>query len=304
MADEQEVQQQEQQEPDFESMSLEQLREHAIAEGVLERPRDAQGRFVSTKEEEPAPEVVAPPAPPQVFRREIDLGDGSGKQVFEAESMDALLDKLTDAQTHATRKIRELSQQKKEEPPPPPPAPETAELTEDQRWLISQEFLTDPDKAFDKLVELRLLPKLAPKLAKIEAIERQEQAEVASNKFVETHPEYHATPKNGEKLVRYLNTWKMDATVENLEKAFQELNESGLLEAKPAPAAENGNPEPDTERIARPGETIRSTHKVASGLSARRSTPPPPPGPTEDELYKLPLEELHRLALNAALNRE
>jgi hypothetical protein len=285
--------------PEFdpETVPLEQLREAALAE---DRPRDAQGRFLSTKEPEPEPEPQ-----PQVFRREIDLGDGSGKQVFEAESMEALLDKLTDAQTHATRKIRELSQQKKEEPAPPPPAPPVpSEFSEDEKWLLSQEFLTDPDKAFDKLVEKRLLPKLQPKLEKIEAIEKQEQAEIASNKFVEAHPDYYATPKNGEKLVRYLNTWKMDATVENLEKAFQELSEGGLLEAKPVPAAENGDPEPEAERIARPGETIRSTHKVASGLSARRSVPPPPPGPTEDELYKLPIDELYQRALRAAHNRE
>jgi hypothetical protein len=301
MADEQEVQQQqEQQEPDFENMSLEQLREHAMAEGVLERPRDEKGRFVSAKEEEP---VVEPPAPPQVFRREIDLGDGSGKQVFEAESMEALIDKLADAQMHATRKIRELAQQTRKEEPAPP-AQKEPEISDDDRWLASQDILTDPYTGVKKVYEKVIAPDLQKKFEKFEMFLRQQDAEAESNKFVETHPDYYATPKNGEKLVRYLNTWKMDATVENLEKAFQELNESGLLEAKPAPAAENGNPEPEAERIARPGETIRSTHKVASGLSARRSTPPPPQGPTEDELYKLPLEELHRLALNAALNRE
>jgi hypothetical protein len=80
------------------------------------------------------------------------------------------------------------------------------------------------------------------------------------------------------------------------------LNESGLLEAKPAPAAENGNPEPDTERIARPGETIRSTHKVASGLSARRSVPAPvSQGPTEDEIKKMSIEESRALAMRAIL---
>jgi hypothetical protein len=300
MADEQEVQQQEQQEPDFDNMSLEQLREHAMAEGVLERPRDEKGRFVSAKEEEP---VVEPPASPQVFRREIDLGDGSGKQVFEAESMDALLDKLTDAQTHATRKIRELSQQtKKEDPPPAPPPP--VELSEDEKWIISQELMTDPGSAIRKLYKTYIEPEIAPKLKKIESIEQKELADAAAIKFVEAQSKYYPTQKNGEKLVRYLNTWKLDATVENFEKAFQELNESGLLEAKPVPAAENGEPEPDAERIARPGETLRSTHKVASGLSARRSVAPPPPGPTEDELYKLPIDELYQRALRAAHNRE
>src|ERR1700743_2577476 len=41
------------------------------------------------------------------FQREIDLGDGSGKQVFKADSAEELLDKLTEAQKNATIKIRE-----------------------------------------------------------------------------------------------------------------------------------------------------------------------------------------------------
>jgi hypothetical protein len=204
---------------------------------------------------------------------------------------------------HATRKIRELSHAPKKEEPAP--APTTSEMTEDERWLISQEFLTDPDKAFDKLVERRLLPKLQPQLEKIKAIERQEQAEVASNEFVGSHPDYYATPKNGEKLVRYLNTWKMDATVENLEKAFQDLSESGLLEPKPAPNAENATEETVDQRIAKPGEVVRSVRKVASGLSARRSVSAPiSQGPTEEELSKLSLEQLRDLAYRAVLSPE
>jgi hypothetical protein len=291
--------------------TLDQLRDMAIAEAQVEpaapaapaaeseRPRDESGRFVAAAPAVPEPE---PEPEPEVFRREIDLGDGSGKQVFEGASWEELADKLANAQMHATRKIRELSQPKKEEPVP---SPATVEMTEDERWLISQEFLTDPDKAFDKLVEKRLLPKLQPQLEKIKAIERQEQAEVASNEFVSSHPDYYATPKNGEKLVRYLNTWKMDATVENLEKAFQDLSESGLLEPKPAPNAENVTEETVDQRIAKPGEVVRSVRKVASGLSARRSVPAPvPQGPTEEELSKLSLEQLRDLAYRAVLSPE
>jgi hypothetical protein len=278
---------------DLETIDMDKLREMAQATKE-ELPRDENGRFVA-KEPEPEPEPQPEPEP-EVFRREIDLGDGSGKQVFEGASWEELADKLANAQLHATRKIRELSHAPKKEEPAP--APTASEMTEDERWLISQEFLTDPDKAFDKLVERRLLPKLQPQLEKIKAIERQEQAEVASNEFVGSHPDYYATPKNGEKLVRYLNTWKMDATVENLEKAYQELNESGLLEAKPEVVA-NTDAESDT-RIAN-SDTVRPVRKVASGLSGKRSAPAlVPQGPTEEELYEMPLEKLRELAIKTS----
>ena len=47
---------------------------------------------------------------PQTFRREIDLGDGSGKQVFEGATEAELSDKLATAQMHASKKIREQAQ--------------------------------------------------------------------------------------------------------------------------------------------------------------------------------------------------
>lgn len=46
-----------------------------------------------------------------VIRREIDLGDGSGKQVFEGATEAELNDKLATAQEHGTRKIREQAQE-------------------------------------------------------------------------------------------------------------------------------------------------------------------------------------------------
>jgi hypothetical protein len=59
------------------------------------------------------------------------------------------------------------------------------------------------------------------------------------------------------------------------------------------------------QRIAKPGEVVRSVRKVASGLSARRSVPAPvPQGPTEEELSKLSLEQLRDLAYRAVLSPE
>src|SRR6266704_5157746 len=138
-------------EEQLENMSLEQLRELALSSGATlqalpaappaepakptEAPRDAQGRFTSP--EPPAPVTEAEPVEdePVLYRREIDLGDGSGTQVFEGETLEELVDKLADAQKHATRKIRDLNRQAKEVAAPPAPKP----LTPDEEYLVSQQ---------------------------------------------------------------------------------------------------------------------------------------------------------------------
>jgi 16S rRNA G966 N2-methylase RsmD len=43
------------------------------------------------------------------YQKRIDLQDGSGVQVFEAESPEQLVDILVESQRHATKKIREQS---------------------------------------------------------------------------------------------------------------------------------------------------------------------------------------------------
>src|SRR5437868_2462551 len=78
------------------------------------------------------------PNEPQVFSRTIDLGDGSGVQVFEAPTLEELVDKLAKAQENATRKIRELAAKVKIEP-----APETkSKLSPDEEFVLGQEMLS------------------------------------------------------------------------------------------------------------------------------------------------------------------
>jgi hypothetical protein len=91
--------------------------------GEVVQPRDEQGRFVSAQAEpvveaqaDPVVDDVQPdPVEPVTVEREIDLGDGSGIQVFrgtgatEVEAYAALADEFAKAQANATKKIRELS---------------------------------------------------------------------------------------------------------------------------------------------------------------------------------------------------
>lgn len=256
-----------------------------------ERPRDDKGRFVAKEEPEQVDEVV--------YRREIDLGDGSGKQVFEAASMEELIDKLADAQTHATRKIRELAQSTKAAPKEEKVEP----LTEEQRWLLSQELISDPLTTFEKLVEKSFgrKPKdIQEKLARVEQIERAQREDEAAKEWMKNHPEYHATPKNGERFARYFQLYNLDTTnVENIQKAFEDLSQSGLLESKPeeksttASATKQGQSE--ERRIdATPSRTVVVQRRAASGLSAKRSAVAAPE-PTTEDLYNMPYDQFLKL---------
>jgi len=275
---------------DPETATLEELRAVALQEEnavVDEQPRDDKGRFVPKDEEPPAPTT---------FRREIDLGDGGGVQVFEGDSMEALLDKLTDAQRNATRKIRELSAQKQ-----PDPAPEPT-FSDDEEWVLGQELLTKPSEAFGKLFERMVgkpLDAFKSDMARLNAFERAQAEYQASTNFVQKHPEFHQTPANGERMERYLEVYKLPPTVENLEKAFQELSKSGLLEAKPEVPPSDGSGAPTTEpaRIVPSADDVPPARRAASGLSARRNAPVNrSTEPTEEEAENMPLEKLRELA--------
>lgn len=271
--------------------------------------------FSAAHEEEPTPEEtpVTPTPEKKVFRQEIDLGDGSGKQVFEAESMEGLVDALAQAQTHATRKIRELSRDKKVETAASK-EPEQ-ELTADEEWLLSQELLNHPSKTQKKLIEGLFgmsIEDVKSKFARIDENDMAQRAADATEQFLTKHADdYHRCPENQAKIVAYMDTFKLGPSVESLEKAFNDLNKSGLLMGKPVEAPEVvEGAESDTadhqepSRIAKTVATpvAQPQRRVGSGISTKgRSTIAPVRSqPTEQDLYDMPLEKLEQLA-NAEL---
>lgn len=283
-----------------EDMTDEQLLE-AIAqeEAAAGQPRDEQGRFVAQPQPEPEGEAEPeqepePEAPrPEWFVREIDLGDGSGKQVFKGRSLEELADRLAEAQANATRKIRELSQVQKR----------TAQEEADNEFVLQQELLNKPSatlrRQFEEMVGMPI-DSFKTKLQKVEAFERAQTAEEASREFVQAHADYYASPGNGKRMSAYLNRMGLEWTVENMEKAYEELQADGLLAPKPA--------DPDDQPIApTPAQAPRSVapaaaRRAASGLSARRSVPVVPKTQhTEEELYKMPMEELEALAMKSSM---
>jgi hypothetical protein len=250
--------------------------------------RDDKGRFVKAEADTEEQEEV-------VYQRKIDLGDGSGVQVFEGSSLEELVDKLAKAQEHASRKIRELSVAKKEAIQA---VEESDELTDDEKFILSQQILKDPAKVIETFVERTINKRIAPKLKEVDEIQRVQRETRASEEFVQNTPDYYTSPKNGKRLLKWLETEGKEATVENLQAAFADLNESGLLETKPA---EKQDAESETEkpgaRIVRQVETSVIKRKVVGGLPAKRQAQveTKSPEPTEEDLRKMPMDQLRQL---------
>jgi hypothetical protein len=250
-----------------------------------EQPRDASGKFVvATPVADPAPVVEAP----KVFRSTIDIGDGAGLQVFEADSEAGLRGKLEQALWHANKKIREDNKRAKEAP-----VTEISSLSPDEEYVLAQTLMTNPSKVIRTEIERQFgMPvedvKTALAAHKQAEISRQNDAVAAA--WATSTPDYYADDSNGKKMVAYINKFYAgQATAENLTAAFQDLNSSGLLKAKPV-AAPPADPAPAPAAPAPPA-------RRSSGISSLPTVPPPVSSePSTEELYNMPLEKLAALA--------
>lgn len=243
-------------------------------------------------------------APPekQKFRRVIDLGDGSGVQVFEAESLEELVDKLTEAQTHATRKIREQNQQLKSIKPAElpkntePPKPQPRKLSEEEIRGIADEMTVNPQSAFDKLFEAVVgasPTEIANTITKVNDIVASLEARNAAELFVLDHPDdYLPTLKNYRSMQDFLDENNLAVTKETLEYAFQQLKAQGKLDM-PKPE-EKVSEEP---RIEAPQVEPQKTSTPPHSLSDRDSVKQPPAdlGDIAEKIWTLPAKEARTL---------
>lgn len=253
--------------PDLENMPLEELAALANAqpevveevEPAVEQPRNPDGTFA-------APVAAEPVVVPTTFSRTIDLGDGSGKQVFTADSLEALVDKLTDAQTHATRKIKELNGIVKAAPAPAAPKVRTP----DEEYLLGQRLSTEPTKAMRELLEQEFgmpFEEIKKSTAQARQIATERVEEANAKVWVDAHPDYNPIPENGRKIRNYINRFLTGGlTQENMEQAYNDLNSEGLLKARTAEAA-----------VVEPVPAVVAPKKRASSLSSRISTVVAPP---------------------------
>lgn len=247
---------------------------------------------------EPAPKGSDNAASGKVTRT-VDLGDGSGTQVFSADTADELLDILTTAQFNATKKIREQQfELKKAERAKPERSSTVAshepkQLTADELFAIANEIQRNPDAAFDKILKAKT-NMTGEELGKFVNDIKQERAVAAADvTFLQNHQEdWVPSVPNAARMQKFLTDEKLPYTAANLEYAFQELKEGGLLDL-----SSEANPAGDGKVKVQPHERRKpmSTGLRNSQSSARTAPTDEKPGAiTESEveqLYKLPQDE-------------
>src|SRR5581483_2351709 len=268
------------------------------------QPRDESGRFVAAEDDEPETFVA---------RREVDLQDGSGVQVYEATgesreaALEALADKIADAQVHATKKIRQQEAELKDfrarsaEPPKP------KEISEDEEYTYSQELQKKPlatlRKMWKELTGYEVEDFVTAKQA-ADAVVVAQRSNEAVNTFIATHPDYEdqgeAGNKNGALIRMKLAELRLSVTSENLSKAYSQLKQSGLLHLKSEEANADATKETkEPQRIVEPKvETAQTRTKKTSTISthSRVTNAPVNVGPSEDEADKMSLDQIRDLA--------
>jgi hypothetical protein len=289
-----------------------------------EQPRGADGKFVKKEDAEPPaneppeppenePPANEPPEPPAneppepeeeveyLDTQRIDLGDGSGVQVFvgrgasELEAAKDLNKQLVQAQENATRKIREQAQQIAD-------AKKTdTQAAADQDFVDSEEYKKDPRGYLTRKIRDGVSTAIAEQRA---SEQRHLQAQFD---FVALHPEYVTDKVNAGRLEHEFHRLYPDATeftVTGLDKAFESLQRDGLLKLKEPEASEPTNNEPPTkveeppriEEPTKPAEPpaapVRSPKKGSTVSAGRSPAPVVKVGHTEDEMYAMPMDKL------------
>jgi|SRR5690348_7350091 len=213
----------------------------------------------------------------QTFRREIDLGDGSGKQVFEAESPEALIDKLADAQVHATKKIREQAQQL-EAAQTQVEESESGGAFDKQKWFGT--LYEEPLGAIDQWAETRFgmpVDQLVQRLGQMEQATANVTQSSVMNEFVARHPELLQVSKdddvhNSQVVGSILQDNNLPLTANTLEMAYALAKDQGKLKL-PAAQQEDQPIVPVTLTSKRGTQTSAVSQEEERRAMARMSRP-------------------------------
>lgn len=283
--------------PEMEAMSLEDLRKHAEEEANKQSTptpvikKETPSEKVEETDEEEQLEVKE-----FVAERSFDLGDGAGSQVFKGkgetreDALEDLSNKLIKAQENATKRIKELKT-----PKPPEPT-----ITKEQEALLAAELVQNPSETIKKILKANGvdLEDVKESANFVKTQKENSKKKTAADSFVAAHPDYVDNDRNG----KLLNKWcelHSDFTLEGMNKAYQDLNDSGLLQVKGEEASvEQKEAAAEQQRIAEEAKANLSQRtRKASGLSTHRRTPVVvPTEPSEDELASMPLDKLRQLA--------
>src|SRR5271157_1095024 len=220
----------------------------------------------------------------------LDTGTGAGAEVFYGRTKDEMWQNIASGKLAATKKIRELNRRAKlgnapVQPPQPVEriaAPVAHQLTADEIFDVKTKLAADPNLAMETWFQKRtgLSVDQLTQLAQQGAAARQElDVEAVAKEFVAGQPEYYSLDDNYAAMVAYLSKARLGQslsdpptpqqleqalrglyfsgnwTVANLNDAFEELTEAGLLEPLPeeevaaqpaAPTTAQPNPTPNS----------------------------------------------------------
>lgn len=233
------------------------------------------------------------------------LVSGTKNERFYGRTKDELLTNVLAAKLHATRKINELSRKLKltarsEAPAPQPQVqPQLRDLTADEIFEIKNLLSTNPALAFNQMFQKQTgmsLNQLVGLLEQGRHAKDELDSEATAKAFVAQNPDYYADPKweNYNAIVGYLSKNKLNKTltetnqneimrdlirggqwtVENLQNAFEELSEDGLLLTDP-----NASPDQEEEEVPVIVPPAVPAPAPPAVPAAAPVTPPPPPDP-------------------------
>jgi hypothetical protein len=280
----------------------------------------------------------------------LDSG-GKAPEKFYGRTKDDLLTNVLAAKLHASQHIRDLSKKIKltARPEPqvsPQPQAQPRQLTQAEIEEVKTQLATNPDLAFSNWFQKKtgLNPEELVSLVEQGRFAREElDSEGVAKAFMAAHPEYYPDPefKNYLAIVGYLSKVKLRQTldessrdsvnntmrqlirggywtVEDLEEAYEELSEDGLLETvpdvqddeeeiTPPPAAPQPVPVVPVAPAKPAAPTSTPDPRIAArrvgqraGLGIRESQVSRPPQetqrpPSDDELENLTDKELQEL---------
>lgn len=284
------------------TMSLDELRAAAIAEAAglevvetlpIDKSRDEKGRFKSNTDEETVDnseeDGKEPPesedAERTIYRKEI-VGDDGQIEVFEADSLEELVEKIAEGKRHANKHLKTVLAEKHAL------EAKTRQVSADEEYVIAERLKTEPKKTVEELV--------------IETIEKRDAkfraGQEAQSRFVATHPDFIPNPKNGNEMqLEVQRLGYTEFTYEGLEKAYQSLKTRGILALKAEGSEEATDTKgTDTQRIVEPAQEVTQPRSQKKGSTlpsgGSRKAAPVATQPSEDEAYALPLDKLRELA--------
>lgn len=266
------------------------------------------------------------------WRVAIDIGAG-GIQNFYGKTKNEAMINMAVAQANATKKIRDLNRKVKlgvtESARSAPPQTAPPQLTDDDIFDLKTKFASNPDQAIEEWAKKKYGRTFGDIVRGTDSgvrAARDLEIEGSNREFLGRCPAWYADPnyENYKTLVAYLAKEKLGRaltehnrdeilnelcvrgqyTAENLEEAFTDLNDSGLLLRAPQ-TREVPEPTPTPQQTTAPAPTneriVRTETRPRAGLGIRNSEITPSTTPaarkplSAEDMENLSDEEIEKL---------